>query len=236
MQYFNFEKHWEEFRKHLHSEEIVTMLRENNLTHPLWECAHGDGMHNLIHEMACDDIDKLQKSGKVFEDDDNEEFFEFFDFYFNRYAQPEYIHYYIPSGRCHDIASSLFKIAQLIFPNKKWILLQGTNHSTVYNEEENILFDLLMWFHNRRPGNSIDYSAKTLYENVLGKGKDSSTSNTEFMTTIYDPVNPSLYEKSIHFINISKKVHRNYAYLYLDFSFKNSGRPEITDSDSDEID
>lgn len=191
MQFFDFKKNWDEFYKHLHSPKIIIALNREGLTHPLWKHARADGMHQIIMDMANDTMHELQENGMKFREDDDEDDSDYnvlFNYYFDKYSTLDYIHSNIPSGRAHELAPVLFKIAKKMFPNKRWKLIIGDNHSTVVCEEENILFDLLLWFHADR-GHGFNKTAQEIYENVTGKiktaQKDRYLFNTDIMTRSY---------------------------------------------------
>ncbi len=190
--YFDFAANWDEFYKYLHSPLITKMLARHGLTHPLYKCARGDGMHQIIMDLAQEEMDEIQKT-RNFEDnsDDEEEFSEMYDIYFEKHSQPKMIHSNIPSGNGHHIVESLFKIAQLMYPEKKWVMLQGEYNSLVYNPEEKIVFDLLMWFHSTHM-TCDSYKAPAVLREIFEKKiwrPDGSTTLTypRFEQTIYHP-------------------------------------------------
>lgn len=53
---------------------------------------------------------------------------------------------YIPFGACHEWNKHFsFPLAKELLPDRNWQLIKGTEHTTVYSNDTNEIFDIIFW-------------------------------------------------------------------------------------------
>lgn len=195
MKYFDFKAYWNEFKTLLHNDEDVLLaLEEKDLYHPLWKRSAHDGLHEFVSQLIQLDPgyqnECLEAKSKYFPQDQSLEHSEYsstlrqelekiWEGYKNKYLNPNTIHGKIPFARCHHLAPALFLIAQKMFPHIQWVLLRGDKHSTVYSADNEILFDLIMYYHFTF--NDIEQNnADRVFQYCLGKDNSRSINNFKY--------------------------------------------------------
>jgi hypothetical protein len=150
-QYYDFQANWTTFLHHLRSPEITAILKDNGLSHPLFRCSRGSGIHDDILRMAQEDPQYQTELDNLDLDSEedltfNEECNTLLDKYLDKYSDDNLLYVNVPTGRCHQLAPALFAIAYKMHPEKEWIHLHGNRHSTVLCVKEGIVFDLIFYY------------------------------------------------------------------------------------------
>lgn len=116
MKYYPVVKNWRKIKPHLQDKELNKILVRdfNKYTYGMNKETFKQGM--LPRDFEGCDWDRERKG-----------------------RRPEYFNY-IRFGACHWTVNFLLRLAKLVEPNKKWIILSSDSHSTVWDGEQ-MLFD-----------------------------------------------------------------------------------------------
>ncbi|AYV86062.1 MAG: hypothetical protein Solivirus4_23 [Solivirus sp.] len=180
MKYFDFEANWDQFLNLLKSTEIVQLLSHFHMKLPLSSIVTSDGIYMVIDGLTQSDEEYkfLQATysgcGNNCDlndcDECQETFSEIFNYIFNKYDQDYMIHVQIPMHWGHQMAHILFRMAQIMYPNYQWIIVEGDVHSTVYTKDGGgIVFDLLRWYLHRTSRSPNEFHPELVLANALGK-------------------------------------------------------------------
>jgi hypothetical protein len=123
------------------------------------EYSSNDGWFTYIVEFEDNLANKLMKTGfikeePIFEEDDCES--EEYEEYKDKILEPFVKHHkktslraYQMFGACHWWNPTFcLTLAKIIYPNEKWNILKGHYHTTVINNEETLIFDILYFDEN----------------------------------------------------------------------------------------